>query len=412
MSKRCTGGIGAQPEILLLTARGRDIPGITAKLTALIAGDKKARLLDIEQTVVHKKLLLSILLAFPGRDGDKTPLLKNLLFAAKHLGVDLTFEVFDSKLLGEETPRHQYVITCLGPEISARPISQIAAALAKRGVNIDKISKLALNHISALELIAHAKKPLDPRQLSKELLSLSGSIGIDIAIQKHDLLRRAKRLVVMDMDSTLIESEVIDELAKGRGTYKKVSAITHKAMNGRLNFRQSLLRRVGLLKGLSLNDLEKVYARLRLTPGADKLLKVLKKLGFKIALVSGGFTYFTEALKRDLGFDYAFANQLEIKNGRLTGRLVGPIVDAARKALILETLIQGENLSVDQTIAIGDGANDIQMLMKAGLGIAFNAKPVVQKRAHTSISKHPRLDSILYLLGISEREIASVADAS
>lgn len=397
-------------EILLLTVRGRDLPGITSRLTSIVARDKKAKILDIEQTVVHKKLLLSILLEFPGKNSDKSSLLKELLFAAKEIGVDLTFEVFDPGLLGEESPRHQYVITCLGKEVGAYPLSQIAMYLANRGVNIDKIAKLALKNISAVELIAHAKKPIDPKRLTRELLSLSNQIGVDIAIQRHDLLRRAKRLVVMDMDSTLIQSEVIDELAKKAGVYQKISAITHQAMNGGLSFTQSLKRRVKLLKGISLDDLSSVYRRLKLTKGAPKLLKVLKQLGYKIALVSGGFTYFTERLKMDLGFDYAFANQLEIRGGRVTGKTLGPIINANRKALILETIAQGEKIHLDQTIAIGDGANDILMLTKAGLGIAFQAKPFVRKKTHYSISKHNTLDSILYLLGISEREIESLSN--
>lgn len=401
--------LSSAKEILLLTVRGRDLPGITSRLTSLIAQEKRAKILDIEQTVVHKKLFLSLLLAFPGKNSDKTPLLKNLLFAAKELGVEVNFEVFDPRLLGEESTHHQYVITCLGQEVGAEPLSQIATALAKRGVNIDKIAKLALKNISAVELIAHAKKPLNPKQLSRELLGLSTAIGVDIAIQKHDLLRRAKRLVVMDMDSTLIQNEVIDELAKQKGVFKKVSQITHAAMNGKFPFTKSLKKRVALLKGLGLEDLEAVYRRLKLTSGASKLLKVLKHLGYKIALVSGGFTFFTEKLKKDLGFDYAFANQLEIRNGLVTGKILGPIIDASRKALILETIAQGEKISLDQTIAIGDGANDIQMLTKAGLGIAFQAKPSVQAKAHYSISRHTRLDSILYLLGISEREIESLA---
>ena len=396
-------------EILLLSVRGRDVPGITSKLSTLIAEEKKAKILDIAQTVVHKKPLLSILVGFPGMNSDKSPLLKDLLFAANELGVDLSFEVFDPSLLGEENRHHQYVITCLGEDVGAHPLSQIAQALAHRGVNIDKITKLALKNISAVELIAHAKKPLEPKILTRELLSLSTQIGVDVAIQKHDLLRRAKRLVVMDMDSTLIQNEVIDELAKQAGVYKQVSGITHQAMNGKINFAQSLKKRVALLKGLQLKDLDAVYRRLKLTPGAPKLLKVLKQLGYKIALVSGGFTYFTEKLKRDLGFDYAFANQLEISKGKVTGNVLGPIVDAKRKALILETIAQGEKISLDQTIAIGDGANDILMLTKAGLGIAFQAKPYVREKTHYSISKHTTLDSILYLLGISEREIESLS---
>lgn len=398
-----------EKEILLLSVRGRDVPGITSRLTSLIAKDRKARILDIEQTVVHKKLILSILLAFPGRNSDKSPLLKDLLFAASQMGVALDFEVFDPHLLGEEDTHHQYVITCLGEEIGAHPLSQIAQALAKRGVNIDKISKLALKNISAVELIAHARRRLNPKLLTRELLSLSNAVGVDIAIQKHDLLRRAKRLVVMDMDSTLIQTEVIDELARAAGVAKKVAAITEAAMNGKLPFTVSLKRRTHLLKGLKIKDLERVFRRLKLTRGAAKLIRVLKQLGYKIALVSGGFTYFTDRLRKDLGFDYVFANQLEIRGGKVTGRVLGPVIDAKKKALILETIAQGEKITLDQTIAIGDGANDILMLAKAGLGIAFNAKPIVREKAHYCISRHNALDSILYLLGISEREIESLS---
>lgn len=396
-------------EILLVTAQGKDTPGITAKLTDVIANDEKAKILDIEQTVVHKKLILSILVGFPGKNGDKTPLLKNLLFAASKLKIQLNFEVFEPEFFGEEESQHQYVITCLGEEIGALALSQITKALAKRGFNIDKIGKLTLKNISAIELTAHARKKLDAKKLTQELLGLSTYIGVDIAIQPLDLLRRTKRLVVMDMDSTLIQNEVIDEMARQRGIFHKVAKITEAAMNGKLNFYQSLQKRLFLLRGMTESELNLVYKKLKLTPGADKLLKVLNRMGYKVGLISGGFTYFTDRLQKRLGFNFVFANELEWKNGKITGKIKGQIVDANRKAAILETIARAEGISLDQTIAIGDGANDIKMLTKAGLGIAFNAKPAVKEKTHYSISRHRRIDSILYLLGISEKEIQNLS---
>ena len=398
-----------QSDIILISVRGKDTPGITAKLTGILAQDPHAKLLDIEQTVVHKKLILSILIGFTKKNHDRSPLLKDLLFAANPLGVELNFEVFDAQLLGEEESRHQYVITCLGDEIGAYPLSHIAKTLAAKQVNIDKISKLTLKHIKAVELLTHAKKPIDTKNFSKELLSLSSELGIDIALQQQGLLRRAKRLVVMDMDSTLVRSEVIDELGRQAGVLHKISAITERAMRGEMGFAQSLKTRVALLKGLKSKDLEKVYRRIRLNKGADRLVTVLKKLGYKIALVSGGVTYFTDRFKERLGLDYAFANELEIKNGSLTGKVTGPIVDSRRKAEILEMIAQGEKIALDQVIAIGDGANDIPMLIKAGLGVAFHAKPKVREKARCSVSHHASLDSILYLLGISEKEIRQLS---
>ncbi len=400
--------VAATQEIVLLSIRGKDGPGITSALMGVLAKAGGIRILDIEQTVVHKKLLLSILIQFPKPSGPQASLLKELLFTAKKMGVELNFEVFDPSLLGEDEGRHQYAITCLGNEIGAGAISLIAKALADRKVNIDRISKLTLKNISALELLAHAKHALDPKKLSQELLSLSTKIGIDIAIQKHDFLRRSKRLVVMDVDSTLIQNEVINELAKEAHVAAKVAAITERAMQGHMPFAKSLKERVACLKGVETAVLDRVYKRLKLTAGAERLIRVLKRLGYKIGLVSGGFTYFTDRIQERLDLDYAFANQLEIKNGKLTGKLTGPILDAERKALILTTIAQGEKISLDQVIAIGDGANDIPMLTKAGLGVAFNAKPKVRKKAHFAMSNHNRLDSVLYLLGISEREIATL----
>lgn len=394
-------------EIILVTVRGPDGPGITARLTGLVADDPSIFLLDIEQTIVHKKLFLSLLLQFEKGSTSQQNLLKELLFAAKDMRMELAFEVFDSKLVGEVVPVHQYAITCVGQQIGAYPLHRIAKALARKGMNIDKIGKLTMHSLSSIEIVANSPKQLDPKQVSRDLLQLSTEIGVDVAIQRYDLLRRAKRMIVFDMDSTLIMQEVIDELAKEAGVAKKVSVLTKRAMNGELDFSESLKARVKCLKGLPETALARVYKRLKLTPGTERLLSVLRHLGFKTAVISGGFTYFTARLKERLQLDYAFANQLEILDGRLTGNVVGEIIDAHRKAFILQTLAQGEGVSLDQVIAIGDGANDLPMLSRAGLGIAFHAKEVVRRKASYTIHQ-AGLDAVLYLLGISEKELRHI----
>lgn len=401
------GEIVPNDNVILVTVRGPDRPGITARLTGIIAQDKSATLLDIEQSIVHKKLFLSLLIRFSKGGQAHQNLLKELLFASKDLKMELSFEVFDSRLLGEAIPLHQYAITCVGQQIGAYPLHRIATALARKGMNIDKIGKLTMHSLSSIEIVAHSPKVLDPKQISRDLLQLSTELAVDIAIQRYDLLRRAKRMIVFDMDSTLIAHEVIDELAKEAGVLKKVSAVTRQAMNGKLDFTESLVARVKCLKGLPESALEKVFRRLELMPGAERLLAVLRHLGFKTAVVSGGFTYFTDRLKDRLWLDYAFANQLEIDRGRLTGKVVGEVIDAHRKAFILQTLAQGEGIALDQVIAIGDGANDLPMLSKAGLGIAFHAKDTVRRKAAYALH-HAGLDAVLYLLGISEKELRSL----
>lgn len=395
-------------EIVLVTVRGPDGPGITAALSRIIARAPGVKLLDIEQTVVHQKLLLSLLLDFKGNGATQGPVLKEMLFACQGMGVKLSFEVFDPQLLEVQDRQHQYVVTCLGTEVDAHPLSRIAEALAARHVNIDKIGKLTRKSLSCVEMVVRAARPLDPRKLTQELLGLSAELSVDIAIQPADLARRAKRLIVLDMDKTLVRTEVIDELGKEAGVAKKIQVITQAAMQGRRSFTKSLHDRVRLLKGLPVTALEKVYRRIQLNHGAERLIRVLKHLGFRIALISGGFTYFTERLKNRLDFDYAFANELEIKNGVVTGRVLGEIIDGKRKALLLRTIAQGEGISLDQVVAVGDGANDLPMLATAGLGIAFHAHERVRARAGHGLSQQHGLDSILYLLGISEKELTGL----
>jgi len=273
-----------------------------------------------------------------------------------------------------------------------------------KGTNIEKISKLAWGKLNCLEIIAGSNAPVPLKELTGYFVPISHESGVDIAVQRENLFRKSKRLVVMDMDSTLIQVEVIDELAACAGIGDKVRSITERAMNGEMDFSQSLRERVALLEGLDEKALDEVYRSLPLTSGAESLIKILKRLGYKTAIISGGFDYFTDRLKEHLGLDYAFSNRLEIKDGKLTGRVVGDIIDGARKAAILEEIAKGEGFLLDQVIAIGDGANDLPMLGRAGLGIAFNAKKTVREAANYSISQKS-LDSILYLLGINEKEL-------
>jgi phosphoserine phosphatase len=387
---------------LLITAKGEDAPGITAALTRALA-DSGTRILDIEQVVIHNLLTLSILIEL--KEEEKNPLLKDLLFQSKKLNIDIDFRLVpEEETVSSQHSSNTYVITCLGDDIPTKVISKVTTCLYEKGTNIEKISKLAWGKLNCLEIIAGSKSPIPLKELTGYFVPISHESGVDIAVQKENLFRKAKRLVVMDMDSTLIQVEVIDELAACAGIGDKVSAITERAMNGEIDFCQSLRERVALLEGLDEKALDEVYRSLPLTSGAESLIKILKRLGYKTAVISGGFDYFTDRLKEHLGLDYAFSNRLEIKDGKLTGRVIGDIVDGLRKAAILEEIAKEEGFLLDQVIAIGDGANDLPMLGKAGLGIAFNAKKTVREAANYSISQKS-LDSILYLLGINEKEL-------
>jgi len=391
---------------VLITAKGEDAPGITATLTKIIA-DAGTEILDIEQVVIHNILTLSILIDV--KEEEKKPLLKDLLYKAQEMNISLDFRLVSEKDSIVNPPaEHQCVITCLGDYITSEVMATVTAELFEKGFNIEKIGKLARGNLHCLEITVSSDHPIHIKELTAFFLDISHETGVDIAVQKESIYRRSKRLVVMDMDSTLIQVEVIDELATHAGVGDKVKEITERAMNGEIDFNESLRERVALLAGLADDALEKVYQSLPLTPGAENLIRVLKKLGYKTAVISGGFDFFTSRLKEALGLDYAFSNSLEIENGKLTGKVLGEIVDGLRKAEILEEIASAEAVSLDQVIAIGDGANDLPMLGKAGLGIAFNAKKTVREAANYSISQKS-LDSILYLLGIKENEMLEVS---
>ncbi|WP_432822094.1 phosphoserine phosphatase SerB [Trichloromonas sp.] len=394
-------------KMILLTLIGPDRTGIIAAVTGQIAA-AGARIRDIEQTVTHTLLSLSVLIDFPTGESDQKPLIKELLFLSKELGLDLDFQVIGEAEYRRKTTRHAYVVTILGGEVNAAALARVSGILADNAVNIERISKLTQGQLRCVEFLITTPPDLDVKSMTRTLLHAGASLGVDIAVQKESLYRRAKRLVVMDMDSTLIQVEVIDELARVAGVGEQVAAITERAMNGELDFQGSLRERVALLKGLRADALEQVYRNIPLTPGARNLVTILKRLGYKTAVISGGFKFFTDRLKDDLGLDYAYANQLEIVDGVVTGGVVGPIVDGARKACLLEEIAEKEGVTLDQVIAIGDGANDLPMLGRAGLGIAFNAKARVREQADFHINQQ-NLDSILYLLGLSEREMAEIA---
>ena len=399
----------ASKDRVLVTVTGPDRTGVTATLTGILS-EQGAVLHDIEQVVVQGQLTLCLLVGLP-RTRD---VLKELLFAAKELGMELDFKPVAGEASPDPASRaadgpggRRYVITAIGPALGAPHLHAIAKTLAAEGANIEKISRLSEGTLASVEIQALLPTGRDSDALKRDLMVVATSNGFDVSLQRESLYRRSKRLVVMDMDSTLIRIEVIDELARAAGVVDRVSKITERAMQGEMDYDQSLRERVELLKGLDVKVLDRIAAELPLTEGAETLIRALKRLGYSIAIISGGFSRAADALKRRLGIDYAYSNNLEIEAGKLTGRVVGPIVNAQRKAELLETIAQAEGVLLDQVIAVGDGANDALMLERAGLGIAFHAKPKLRESADTSISASG-LDAILYLLGISARELQEI----
>lgn len=394
---------------VLVTVTGPDSPGITAALTSTLV-DKRVSLLDVDQVVVQGRLILALLLGLDATPAQGAPVLKDLLFAAKNMGLELQFRALDD---AEPAPREEaaelrrFAVTAIGDGVDARGLHVIAAALAEKEANIEEIRQLSDGHLTSIEVIVSLAGLEQGQALRRHLVRAVADHDIDVAVQRETVTRRSKRLVVMDMDSTLIQVECIDELARMHGVVDKVEAITRRAMAGELDFEQSLRERVAMLEGL---DYERVLALgrdLPLTQGAESMIRVLRMLGYKTAVVSGGFTFAANALKERLGLDYVYANHLEVSGGRLTGRVLEPIVGPQRKADLLDAIAQGEGIALEQTIAIGDGANDLGMLDRAGLGIAFHAKPKLAQAADTSVSAGG-LDRILYLLGMRARDVSDI----
>lgn len=400
-------------EIILLNISGPDKAGLTASLTDVLA-QYDVTVLDIGQAVIHENLGLGILFEISAK-ADSSPILKDLLFKAHELGLKVKFTPIP-EVKYEEWVTHQgkerFIITVLARKLTALHLSKVTRVISEQGLNIDIISRLSgripLDDVdgktkSVVEFSVRGT-PGDAEALKADFLEISKETGADIAFQVDNMYRRNRRLVCFDMDSTLIQAEVIDELARRAGVYDEVSAITEAAMRGELDFQESFKKRVSLLKGLDVSVMQEIAEQLPLTEGAERLFRTLKKYGYKTAILSGGFHYFGNFLKSKLGIDYVFANELEVADGKLTGRHVGDIVDGAKKAEMLKLLAFKEDLNLAQVIAVGDGSNDLPMIQLAGLGIAFHAKPKVKASAKNSISEIG-LDAILYLIGFRDREI-------
>lgn len=387
-------------DLLMVTVSGKDGPGITAALSRIIF-ERGAEVVDIEQASLQDLLGLTILLDLKGVSGSQDGLIKDLLFEASRSDLTLNFRLYSEEKLRDLSNRQLYILTFFG---GTQALAELSAILGEESVNIEMISSLTKHGPKCIEMMLNTSQVKSISKLKERIMTQGHLLNTDLAFQKLETNRKSKRLIVFDMDSTLIDMEVIDELARLAGVYHEVARITEKAMRGELDFEESITQRVAMLKGLTLEDITRVRDGMVLSEGVHELTITLKVLGYKLGVVTGGFDFFANHLKEKLNLDFACANQLEIKNGILTGRLIGPIVDASMKARVLNQVARQEGILLDQTVAVGDGANDALMLGQAGLGLSYNAKSKLDRVAHSSIGR-TRLLNILYLLGISEEDI-------
>lgn len=387
--------------LVVVTVLGEDRTGLVASITEKIA-DVNCNIVDIEQSVIRGLFSMFMLVDLENSTVDYKEFFGILTNCSKELNVDVTLTPF-SEYKEEMKPERKEIenITIMGRD---KPgiVAKISNTLYNLGTNIERIKMIARGELLAMEMLVDLKRIEKLEKLRTELRKAGEEIGMDIVVQPESNARWRKRLVVFDMDGTIVDTEIIDELAKAAGMWKEVAELTAKGMKGELEFKESLRKRVAMLKGLPVSVLENIRNNMKLTPSSEELIRTLKEMGFKLALISGGFTYFTDELKNKLGFDYTYANELVIKNGKLTGEVSGEIIDSEKKAEILNELMKREGLTKEEVVAVGDGANDQIMLKNAGLGIAFNAKDVLKKVADGNITKN-NLKGLIYCLGVNER---------
>jgi phosphoserine phosphatase len=396
-------------ELILIRITGLDRPGLTASFTEILSA-YDVTILDIGQADIHSTLSLGIL--FKSHKSDSGNIMKELLFKASDIGVNIQFapvsvEEYEEWVNMQGKDRH--ILTLLGRKLSAKQIAAVTRVLAEQGLNIDAIKRLTGRQpldedkasVRACIELSVRGTPRDREEMQREMMRLSSELEMVFSFQRDNMYRRMRRLICFDMDSTLIQTECIDELAERAGVGEQVRAITESAMRGEIDFKESFAKRVALLKGLDESVMKEIAENMPITEGVERLMFVLKRYGYKIAILSGGFTYFGEYLQKKFGIDYVYANELEIIDGKLTGRYLGDVVDGKRKAELLRLIAQVEKVDIAQTIAVGDGANDLPMLSLAGLGIAFHAKPKVKENARQAINTIG-LDGVLYFLGFKD----------